>query len=45
VTYDQGSPEYIMLEAIGYNVVPEPGSMAAFASGLAGLRWVRRRRK
>jgi hypothetical protein len=43
--YDTTSPEYIMLEAIGYNGVPEPGSVAVFVSGLVGLRWVRRRRK
>jgi hypothetical protein len=42
--YDTGAPEYQMMESIGYNGVPEPASMAVVASGLAGLRWVRRRK-
>jgi hypothetical protein len=44
-TYDSSSPEYAMMESIGYDgVVPEPASMAVFATGPAGLRAVRRRR-
>jgi hypothetical protein len=43
--YNSASPEVPMMESIGYNGVAEPASMAMFASGLAGLRWMRRRRK
>jgi hypothetical protein len=44
-TYNATSPEYIMLESIGYNgAVPEPASSAVFAAGLAGLGLVRRRK-
>jgi hypothetical protein len=42
--YDTASLEFKMLQAIGYNGVPEPASMAVFVSGLVGLRWVRRRK-
>jgi hypothetical protein len=49
--YDTTTPEFKMLEAIGYNGVssmtdaPEPASMAMLVSGVVGLRWVRRRRQ
>lgn len=43
--HNADSPEYVMLESIGYNGVPEPASLVVLASGLAGLQAVRRRRK
>jgi hypothetical protein len=42
---NQSSPEFAMLESIGFDgVLPEPASMTVFATGLLGLRVVRRRR-
>jgi hypothetical protein len=41
---NQSSPEFAMLESLGFDgIVPEPASMAVFATGLLGLRVVRRR--
>ncbi len=42
-TYDTASPEFAMLESIGYAGVPEPGSFSLVAVGLASLGWLRRR--
>ncbi|HEY4174037.1 MAG TPA: NF038122 family metalloprotease [Rhodopila sp.] len=42
-TYDVGSPEYDMLESIGYNGVPEPASLVLLAGGFGGLAVMRRR--
>jgi hypothetical protein len=50
--YDTTTPEFKMLEAIGYDGVsgrsgvteaPEPASTAVLVSGIVGLRWMRRR--
>ncbi len=45
-TYNASSPEFAMMESIGYNGIvntPEPASAAVFIAGLLGLGTVRRR--
>jgi hypothetical protein len=43
--YSQLSPEFTMLESIGYDAnVPEPSTMALFGGMVVGLGWIRRRR-
>ena len=39
--YSTLSPEYIMMESIGYNPVPEPSILGLFAISVVGLGWRR----
>jgi PEP-CTERM motif len=42
--YSVLSPEYAMMESIGYDSVPEPAIFGLFAASVLGLGWLRRRR-
>jgi hypothetical protein len=42
--YTSASPEFIMEAAIGWDPIPEPGTLALFGTSLCGIAFLRRRR-
>ena len=42
--YSISSPEFIMMQSIGYQAVPEPATLALYGAAVPGLTWLRRRR-
>jgi len=43
--YGFGSPEFIALETLGYDPIPEPGTLTLLGTSLFGLAALRRRRR
>jgi hypothetical protein len=43
--YTAASPEYVMEQAIGWDPVPEPGTLALLGTSLLGFAALRRRRR
>jgi hypothetical protein len=42
--YSTSSPEFIMMQSIGYDALPEPSTLTLFGGAISGLTWLRRRR-
>jgi hypothetical protein len=42
--YSPLSPEFVMMQSLGWEAVPEPSTMPLFGGAIGGLSWLRRRR-